>query len=114
MLTIETLKALGVNTDEGLARCLNNEAFYLNLVATALEDDSFAQLEAAVNSGDLKKGFETAHSLKGVLGNLALTPLYEPVAEITELLRAETPADYTPHLEKIREVYAQLRSLKAG
>lgn len=106
MLTIEALQAQGVNTEEGLARCLNNESFYLNLVGKALEDDNFEQLAPAVNSGDLKKGFEIAHSLKGVLGNLALTPLYEAVADITELLRAETQTDYAPYLEKIEQVHA--------
>ena len=28
MLTIEKLKEYGANVEEGLARCLNNEAFY--------------------------------------------------------------------------------------
>ena len=105
MLTIEGLEALGVHTQEGLVRCLNNEAFYLNLVGKALEDKSFTELKAVVDSGDLKKGFEIAHSLKGVLGNLALTPLYDAVVEITELLRAETQTDYAPYLEKIDEQY---------
>ena len=47
--------------------------------------------------------FEAAHALKGVLGNLSLTPLYEPVQEITELLRNRTEMDYTPLLETILE-----------
>ena len=41
MLTIENLKALGANTDEGLARCLGKEDFYLRMVGLALADDGF-------------------------------------------------------------------------
>ena len=33
--------------------------------------------------------FEIAHSLKGVYGNLSLTPLYEPMCELTELLKRQ-------------------------
>ena len=31
-MTIDSLKAFGANTAEGLARCMNNEAFYLRMV----------------------------------------------------------------------------------
>ena len=44
-------------------------------------------------------------------GNLALTPLYEPVQEITELLRAETDMDYTALMNQIREAKAALQQL---
>ena len=53
MLTIDKLKQFGANTDEGLGRCLNNEAFYLRLVAKALDDASFDRLSAAVDAGDI-------------------------------------------------------------
>lgn len=52
-------------------------------------------MKEAVEAGDLKSAFEAAHGLKGVLGNLSLTQRYDPVAEITELLRAVTKMDYT-------------------
>ena len=32
MLTIDALKQLGCNTDEGLSRCMGNEAFYFKSV----------------------------------------------------------------------------------
>lgn len=112
MLTIEALKELGVNTQEGLARCMNNEAFYLRLVGMGLKDGGFDKLEEAVAAGDLDAGFEAAHALKGVLGNLALTPLYTPVSEMTELLRARTQADYAPYIEKIKGERAKLLALQ--
>ena len=101
MITIETLRTWGANVEEGLGRCLSNEAFYLRLVDKALQDPSFDRLKEAVAAGDLEKGFEAAHALKGVMANLALTPILTPVQEITELLRNRTQADYTPLLAEI-------------
>ena len=97
MLTVEKLKEYGADTGEGLSRCMNNEAFYLRLVGMALADDKLEKLGEALEAGDLDRAFEAAHALKGMYGNLALTPLTTPIAEMTELLRAGTQTDYTPY-----------------
>lgn len=101
MLTVESLRAWGANVDEGLGRCLNNETFYLNLVKKAIQDPAFEKLNETCGSGNLDGAFEAAHALKGVMGNLALTPILDPVIKITELLRARTVMDYTPLLAEI-------------
>ncbi len=103
MLTVDKMKELGCNTAEGLGRCLNNEMFYLNLVQMGLKDENFAKLEEVLKNNDLEKGFEVAHGLKGVIGNLAITPLYNAIGEITEELRARKQIDYAPLLAKIKE-----------
>ena len=110
MLTIEKLRAWGADVDEAMERCLNNEAFYLRLVDKALQDPNFDKLKDAVGTGDLDKAFEAAHAIKGVLANLALTPILDPVREITELLRARTQTDYVPLLTDIDEQKARLLS----
>jgi hypothetical protein len=94
MITIEELKALGADTDTGLSRCLGNEALYLKLVGMGLGDAKFEELGAAVNDGDLDKAFELCHALKGVIGNLAISPLYEALSDMTEKLRGRQQADY--------------------
>lgn len=111
MLTIESLRNWGANVDEALVRCLNNEAFYLMLVNKAIQDSPFDKLREAVKAGDLDKGFELAHSLKGVTANLALTPIRIPIEQITELLRSRTVTDYAPLLEEIMEKSRQLKAL---
>jgi len=89
MLTLDTLRQFGVNVNEGMARCMNNEAFYLRMVNMSLGDQNFNALRASVESNDRKAAFEAAHALKGVTGNLSLTPLYNKVCELTEQLRPE-------------------------
>ena len=114
MLTMDALQAYGANTQEGLGRCLNNEAFYLRLVNMAVKDANFQKLHDALTQGDLDAGFEAAHALKGVLGNLALSPLLAPIGEVTELLRARTPTDYAPYRDAIDQKYAELAALCAN
>ena len=111
MMTTEFLRNWGANVDEALVRCLNNESFYLMLVGKALQDANFDKLKEAVAAGDLEKGFESAHALKGTMSNLALTPILKPVQEITELLRARTAADYAPYLNEIEARRSELLSL---
>ena len=88
-MTLDALRAFGANTAEGLGRCLNDEPFYLELVAMALADGNFDALKAAMDAGDARAAFMAAHALKGSVGNVALTPLYEPICALTELLRGK-------------------------
>ena len=58
MLTIDGLKNFGANTEEGLGRCMKNEMLYLRLVGMVVNDQNYGKLSAAIESGDLKAGFE--------------------------------------------------------
>ncbi|MCR4856513.1 MAG: Hpt domain-containing protein [Erysipelotrichaceae bacterium] len=62
-------------------------------ICAILSEASFDDLSRALEADDLDGAFKAAHALKGVSGNLSLTPLYEKVSEITELLRAKTQMD---------------------
>ncbi|MBR5341602.1 MAG: Hpt domain-containing protein [Erysipelotrichaceae bacterium] len=111
MLTIEELKKLGCDTDEGLARCVNQEDFYLRLVNNAINCEDFNILKEALENKDLDAAFETAHKLKGALGNLSLTPLYDKAVEITELLRNRTNTDYSELLEELLKLKEEYKAL---
>lgn len=113
MLTIEKLIEFGANTAEGLGRCYGNEALYLRLVNMIPAEANFTALEEAIAAGDLDKAFEAAHALKGVLGNLSLTPMYEKCSQITELLRVRTEMDYTELVKELLSKKAELEALCA-
>jgi hypothetical protein len=102
-MTIDDLVAFGANTNEGLKRCLNKEDFYLRLVKKVPAEPNFQKLFDAIKTGDLNTAFDASHALKGVVGNLALTPIFTPVSELTELLRARKQSDYSVLLEAIRK-----------
>ena len=108
MLTIERLQEYGVNTKEGLSRCMNMEKFYFRMLGMGLKNDSFEKLGKFLEENNLEEAFEQAHALKGVVGNLALTPIYEPLADMTEMLRAKKDADYVAMYKPIKEIRDKL------
>ena len=114
MVTIEKLNEFGADTAEGLARCYGNEALYLRLIGMVVKEESFDNLDKAIAANDLNAAFEAAHALKGVLGNLSLTPMYDKCSEITELLRARREMDYTPLLADLLQKRDELSALCEG
>ena len=96
MLSIDDLRRFGANVQDGMGRCMNDESFYLEMVNMTLNEKSFDRLTDAIRSGDRKGAFEAAHALKGITGNVALTPLYTLLSELTELLRGEAASGETP------------------
>lgn len=113
-MTIDELKAYGANITEGLQRCMNNESFYFRLVKMIPGDPNFQKLYDAMEDGDLDAAFAAAHALKGSTGNLSLTPIFAPVSEITELLRAKTQTDYTMLITEIRKASDELVRICEG
>ncbi|MBR4153094.1 MAG: hypothetical protein IKT98_09075 [Selenomonadaceae bacterium] len=110
MLTIQKLQEYGVNTKEGLARCMNMEKFYFRMLGMGLKNDSFDKLEKLLAEGNYEEAFEQAHALKGVVGNLALTPIFGPLSDLTESLRAKKEADYISLYKPIKELRDKLVS----
>lgn len=111
MLTLEGLKNLGVNTDEGLERCLDDEEFYLSLVEVAPEEEELNKLDSELKNGNIQSAFEVAHALKGVYGNMALTPLYKPMVQLTEILRNNSTDNSDILMKEIKENFAKLSAL---
>ncbi len=102
MTIIEKLNAWGANTEIGIKRCANSEALYLRLINMVPKNDGFEKLEEAIASNNLKDAFQAAHGLKGILSNLELSPLLNPILEITELLRNNTNMDYSKLVSEIK------------
>ena len=110
MLTLDALKNFGADVEAGMARCINNEAFYMRMVRMAIADANFDKLLEAAEAGDVKTGFEAAHALKGIAGNLELTAIFTPVSELTERLRGGADCDF---LEESRTICGLRDTLKA-
>ena len=112
MLTLENLKEYGADVDAGVARCMGMQDFYLRLVKMELEDESFSLLREAMERKDAKAAFDAVHALKGAVGNLSLTPLYEALCEMTELLRAaQTMPDTSAVYSQVCLAFDQLQTL---
>ena len=64
-----------------------NDDFIKRMLSKFVSSDSYDAFINAYNDGDMSAVFRTAHLLKGVTGNLSLTPLYEKSSTICELTR---------------------------
>lgn len=111
MITMEALNTFGAKTEEGLARCLGEESFYLTLVDSAITDEQIKLLIGQIKEGNLVAAFETSHALKGIYANLSLTPLYDTVYKLTEHLRAKEQMDYTPLTDTLLSNMQELMKL---
>ena len=108
MITIEELRENGADVITGLSRCVGKEDLYLKLVNMGLGDTKFEELGTVLKSNDLEQAFKICHALKGVIGNLAITPLYEALSDMTEKLRNKETADYSAMYSDILAIRTKL------
>ncbi len=101
MALIEELNKLGVNTNEALQRFSGNSALYERMIGKFPAAAHGLEVLKFLEEGDYATALENAHTLKGVTGNLSLTPLYKGYTEIVNLLRANDP-------EKAKEILLEL------
>ena len=74
---ISELKKLGANTDEALVRFMNNSDLYVKMLGKFPAAVKDADVSAHFDAKDYEAAVSTAHTLKGVTGNLSLTPLFK-------------------------------------
>ena len=73
------LVEVGIHVDEGTARMMGNQNFYIRLLQKFPSDKSYARLLDAAR--------KAAHTLKGLTGDLSIAVLFIPLTEIMEALR---------------------------
>ena len=83
------------------------------MLALFFKDDNMEKLNDALNTGNIAGAYEAAHTLKGVAGNLGLTPLYEAVSDIVEpLRRGETDCDYAELYRAVQGEFRRVETLQ--
>lgn len=85
-MTLQELYEEIGNYEEAIVR-LMDERIIDKFIVKFPNDPSFQQLLDGWNAKDPETVFRAAHTLKGVCGNLALTPLYELTANLVEHFR---------------------------
>lgn len=107
---INELEALGVNTQEALRRFSGNSALYVRMLGKLTAAANDLEVMPCLDKEDYEAAVSNAHTLKGVTGNLSLTPLYNAYTEITNLLREQKYNDARAALEKILPVQNDILS----
>ena len=106
------LEENGADVDTTLKRFMGNETIYLKFIKKFLDDKNFQAIENGLAQNNYEAVFAGAHSLKGVAGNLGLTPVYEAASEMSELLR--NAQNDGVDAEKLQEVKAKLEKSYFG
>ncbi len=104
------LKKLGVNIEEGMERLCGNEALYRKLLGTFVKSIDKYPVSIEEGEADYKEATDNAHAIKGMAGNLSLTPIFEAYSRIVDLLRAGDPGTAKAVLEDILPVQEKILS----
>ena len=110
---IDRLRTCGADIDAALERLVGDEVLYESCLRMFLEDPSFPELKAALDCGDYSAAFTAAHTIKGVAGNLGLTPVFTAADALVTPLRHGRPrnADLPTLYETLMSAMADIRSL---
>lgn len=106
---IELLRAHDFDVEGTMRRFLNNEALYMKCLKKFLEDASFEQLEFAFEKGDCEQAFKAAHTMKGFVSNIGITPLYQALIKLVEKLRVND-MNVEEEMELVRKLYHETYS----
>lgn len=106
----------GADVDITLKRFMGNEAIYMKFILKFLDDKNYDVIMDSLSKKDYAGAFAGAHSLKGVSGNLGLTPVYEAASSITELLRDKKDEEVdamklNEAREQLEESYCRLQKI---
>lgn len=87
------LTEYGMDVPSTMARFGGNEALMMRFLLNFPQDKTMDSLRQAMADGDKEAIKVGAHSLKGLSGNLGLTPLFEASSEMMNALRSSEECD---------------------
>lgn len=86
-MSLDILRDNGYDVDGALRRFINNEGLYIKCLKKLLTDASYDDLKSSFEDGNINAEFKAAHTLKGVVSNLGVTPLVNVIVPLVEKLR---------------------------
>lgn len=96
-----------INVKEGLARVRDNKKLYKRMLGLFLESGEFASLEEYLTQKEYAKAADSAHTIKGMTGNLSLTAIFNQSTRMMEDLRQGVASDEAE--ARFRAAYSQTR-----
>ena len=102
------LEEAGIDVASALERMMGSEELLERLLRKFLENQQYPALCAALKGGDMEQAMITAHTLKGVCGNLSMVSLYGLFARQVDALRAGELSLAQHLMEQITPAYVQV------
>lgn len=113
MTAKELYDSFGGNYNNAL-QTMMNDMFISRMLSKFIQNNSYQQIIDGYNNKNFRGVFEGAHSLKGVCGNLALTPLYDKasvICEKTRTLNEGESVNLDLEIEDLTKTYTRIASL---
>lgn len=82
------LVGAGYDVEGALQRFVNNEMLFMTFLKKVPEDPHFAAILPDVEAGNYDEAHKNVHAIKGVVGNLGMTPVFDASAELCNVLKA--------------------------
>ena len=94
-----------INEEEGIKRVMNNGKLYAKLLTKFKTDTNLDELSAFIQAQDWEKAQTTAHTIKGVAGNLSLTELFIQSLDVETQIKGKSlnPESF----EKLKTCFAE-------
>ncbi|MDO5560402.1 MAG: Hpt domain-containing protein [Oscillospiraceae bacterium] len=108
----EILISCGINLNEAFYRFVYNEQLYEEMLIHFFETNTeLTDLKKSIDSDDYSLAYHYAHSLKGITGNLSLTPVYELCCSLTEMMKNQNYTDISKVYNNLELTYNQIRNI---
>lgn len=111
---LDELREWGCDIEGAMERFLEDEELYYSCLEILVEDEGLKRLGEELKAGETEEAFDCAHTLKGVIGNMGLTPMFEIMVRIVEPLREGRIENLEPVYEELVEAKDYLKRLLDG
>ena len=101
---LRKLDEWGCDWKGALGRFLGDEDLYVSCLFMLVEDPAFERLGEELRKNCARDAFASAHTLKGAIANMGITPMFDTVTKLVEPLRREEQ----PDMQHLLSLYRQL------
>ncbi len=105
---LEELKELGINVEDAVQRFMGNKELFLRMLGKLPQSIKNLNINPDFDDADIEQVITDTHTVKGVTGNLSVTPLYTAYTKIVDLLRADKPEEARQTLKDILPVQEKI------
>ena len=90
---------------EQALKIMMNDSFIERMLGKFISNNSYNEIISCYAKKDFQTLFAAVHTFKGVVGNLALTPLFEIASIITEATRSLEDVNIDQEIAQLKERY---------
>jgi HPt (histidine-containing phosphotransfer) domain-containing protein len=96
-----------LNLEEGLSRVRGNKKLFRRMLSLFDASEEFQKLQALLDAKDYPQAGDVAHTIKGMVGNLSMTALFETSTVLMNELRQGVYDD--AHIAQYQDALDQTR-----